>query len=217
MISSSPLFYSDKWVNGTPGWIHTAYDNSSTVNWVNVSKLETHVQIAGLSVIRTLSAIFNPFLSQVYVATAIGGFALVAVIYIERSRVNVFARKAYYDIVSNFGIRELVYIIILTVVFLFLSFAFFMRIGKIELPIRGYPTPVTVRYFGKPFEMFGFTEAGVTSGGDSGEASLQWSQNYAGGMLMLWDGMILNIVLYSVLAFAVVYGAMKVRHHFKSY
>ena len=55
MIISYPLFYSDAWRRGEPGWIHTLYDNSTstqTLNWLEVDDLEAHVKVAALSVVR---------------------------------------------------------------------------------------------------------------------------------------------------------------------
>jgi parallel beta-helix repeat protein len=55
MLESWPLFYSDKWDMGTPGWIHTSYDNSTstaTLNWVEVEDLENHIKIAALTAVR---------------------------------------------------------------------------------------------------------------------------------------------------------------------
>jgi len=55
MIISYPLLYSDKWTIGKPGWIHTSYDNSTstqTLNWVEPSKLQNHIKVAALSVMR---------------------------------------------------------------------------------------------------------------------------------------------------------------------
>jgi hypothetical protein len=54
-LASYPLVYIDEWITGTPGWIHTAWDNStstSTLNWVEVSDLENHIKIAALTTIR---------------------------------------------------------------------------------------------------------------------------------------------------------------------
>jgi len=55
MIISYPLLYSDNWRRGTPGWIHTSYDNSSsteTLNWLEAASLEDHIKVAALSVVR---------------------------------------------------------------------------------------------------------------------------------------------------------------------
>jgi hypothetical protein len=35
MLSSSPLFYRDMWSLGTPGWIHTSNDKSTTTDWLS--------------------------------------------------------------------------------------------------------------------------------------------------------------------------------------
>jgi hypothetical protein len=55
MLDSYPLYYSDLWNMGTPGWIHTSYDNStstSTLNWVEEDDLGNHIKVAALSVMR---------------------------------------------------------------------------------------------------------------------------------------------------------------------
>lgn len=55
MLGSSPLLYSDQWNKGTPGWIHTAYDNSTsteTLNWIETEDLGNHIKVAALAVIR---------------------------------------------------------------------------------------------------------------------------------------------------------------------
>ena len=55
MIISYPLFYSDTWRRGEPGWIHTSYDNSTstqTLSWLEADDLEEHVKVAALSVVR---------------------------------------------------------------------------------------------------------------------------------------------------------------------
>ncbi|MEM3874221.1 MAG: M28 family peptidase [Candidatus Bathyarchaeia archaeon] len=55
MLCSYPLFYSDLWYRGTPGWIHTSYDNSTsteTLNWVESDELENHIKVTLLTLIR---------------------------------------------------------------------------------------------------------------------------------------------------------------------
>jgi len=45
---------------GTPGWIHTPYDNSTstvTFNWVEVGNLDNHLKVAALSLVRIVSPI----------------------------------------------------------------------------------------------------------------------------------------------------------------
>jgi len=55
MLFSYPLYYGDKFSRGTPGWIHTDYDNSTstqTLSWVEPKNLEDHIKVAALSVMR---------------------------------------------------------------------------------------------------------------------------------------------------------------------
>lgn len=55
MFISFPLVYTDKWDMGTPGWIHTSYDNSTsteTLDWVEADDLEDHIKVAALTVMR---------------------------------------------------------------------------------------------------------------------------------------------------------------------
>lgn len=63
MISSFPLLYQDQWNTGTPGWIHTSYDNSTstrTLSWVETQDFEAHIKVTALTVIRVSpSAVFN--------------------------------------------------------------------------------------------------------------------------------------------------------------
>jgi hypothetical protein len=54
-LLSAPLLYRDLWTRGQPGWIHTAYDNSSstqTLGWLLVNDLEAHLKVAALSIVR---------------------------------------------------------------------------------------------------------------------------------------------------------------------
>ena len=55
MLSSYPLFYSDMWYRGEAGWIHTAYDNSTStviLKWVETADLEDHIKVAALTIMR---------------------------------------------------------------------------------------------------------------------------------------------------------------------
>jgi len=61
-LISYPLTYRDKWNMGTPGWIHTSYDNSTsteTLNWVEVDDLEDHIKVAALTVMRVPSSLLT--------------------------------------------------------------------------------------------------------------------------------------------------------------
>ena len=56
MICSAPLFPWEKEENHT-GWIHTPYDNTTSTeiyDWVNPSRLETHIKVAGLTILKLL-------------------------------------------------------------------------------------------------------------------------------------------------------------------
>jgi len=57
LFESFPLLYSDKWDIGTPGWIHTSYDNSTsttTLKWVEADDLGNQIKIAALSTMRII-------------------------------------------------------------------------------------------------------------------------------------------------------------------
>jgi parallel beta-helix repeat protein len=55
ILVSFPLLYSDLWNMGTPGWIHTTYDNSTsteTLSWVEPEDLGNHIKVAALTIMR---------------------------------------------------------------------------------------------------------------------------------------------------------------------
>lgn len=55
VLISRPLFYSEKWDSGNPGWIHTFYDNSTstqTLSWVETGDLENQIKVAALTILR---------------------------------------------------------------------------------------------------------------------------------------------------------------------
>lgn len=61
-ISSHPTFYADKWSTGTPGWMHTSYDNSTSttsLNWVETSELENQLKVAALSIARAVAPLVS--------------------------------------------------------------------------------------------------------------------------------------------------------------
>jgi hypothetical protein len=219
MISSIPIFYSDTWTDiGAPGWIHTPYDNStstSTLDWVGIDRLQTHIQVTGLSVIRVLSAATSPFLMEVYVGAAVAGVVATILIYVERTKVYIFMKRLRHEILVDFGIKELVVVVFLTGVFMFLSFAFFMRLGRDEAIVSGFPAIVTYRYYGKPFEMISVMDSsiGVGGGGDSGEG-LQVIANpgYSGSTNVLLSGLMLNAIIFGLLSFLTVFAVVKLRY-----
>ncbi|MDH5746417.1 MAG: M28 family peptidase [Candidatus Bathyarchaeota archaeon] len=63
MLISYPIVYGDKWAMGTPGWIHTSYDSSTsteTLNWVEIEDLENHIKVAALTVMRVDPPVEHP-------------------------------------------------------------------------------------------------------------------------------------------------------------
>ncbi len=217
MIDSIPIFYSDVWTDiGAPGWIHTPYDNSTstrTLDWVGVDRLQTHIQIVGLSVMRVLSAATNPFLMEVYIGVAVAATVAAVLIYVERTRVYFSLKKLRHELLISFGTKELVIVIFLTGVYMLLSFSFFMRIGRDEVVMSGFPTIATFRYYGKPFEMIAVMGSSMGAGGDFGEGfQLVASAEYAGTTNVLLTGLLLNIVVFGLLAFLTVYVGLKLKY-----
>lgn len=219
LLSTFPLFYAQGWSNGTPGWIHTSYDNSTsteTLGWVEVEQLQSHIQVAALSVIRVLRQASSPGLLYIYVGITAAGAAVAAVIYVKRSQARRIKAKVVEDILRYIGTRELVYITILTAIFLFGSFALHSRSGRIELAdSTGYPVPVTVQYFGTPFEMFGIAASTVASVQETAESLPQWTQTIEGGNFMIWKGFVLNLVLCVLLAFITIYVIEKAKYRYE--
>jgi hypothetical protein len=218
MFDSIPIFYSDVWTDiGASGWIHTPYDNSTstlTLDWVGVDRLQTHIQVVGLSVMRVLSAATNPFLTQVYIGIAVAAAVTSALIYVERTRLYIILKKLRHELLISFGTKELVVVIFLTAVYMFLSFSFFMRIGRDEVVLFGLPVIATFRYYGKPFEMIAIMASSTGGGGSaSGEGFESVSSpDYAGTTNVLLPGLLLNIVVFGLLALLTVYVALKLKY-----
>jgi hypothetical protein len=218
MIDSIPIFYSDVWTDiGASGWIHTSYDNStstSTLDWVGVDRLQTHIQVVGLSVMRVLSAATSPFLTQVYVGVAVAMVVAAGIIYVERTRVLLLLKKLRHGILINFGTKELVVVVFLTGVYMFLSFTFFMRMGRDEVFLFGYPAIADFRYYGKPFEMIAIMASGMGGAGSDSleEFQLVSSPEYGGTTNVLLPGLLLNILVYGVLALLTVYAVLKLKY-----
>lgn len=214
MLDSVPLFYSDKWEMGKPGWIHTENDNSTSTEsfgWVEAGKLEEHVKVAGLTVMRAISQIYSPFYLQIMGVTAAVGAGLIVAMYFERSTVRSAVRKVRSEIRRYIGLRETIYIIILASVFFFICFALNSKVVRTELNVEGFPTVVTATNFGAPFEMFQIlynVEGGTV---DLSEGIPSLAADYRGGVLVMWQGFILNLIFCLILAFTITYLAMKLR------
>jgi hypothetical protein len=210
MIDSIPIFSSDIWTDiGASGWIHTAYDNSTstrTLDWVGVDNLQTHIQVVGLSVMRVLSAATNPFLMEVYIGVAVAGAVAAVLIYLERTKLYISLKKLRHELLINFGTKELVIVIFLTGIYMFLSFTFFMRTGRDEVEIFGLRTIATFRYYGKPFDMIAIMTSSMGAGIDTGEGfNLTTSPAYGGTTSILLPGLLLNIAVFGLLALLTVY------------
>jgi hypothetical protein len=72
---------------GTPGWIHTAYDNSTTSGWIEVSDLENHIKVAALSIMRVSSNVIPEFPSITVIAFLIVIVLLICAL-VTRSRLR---------------------------------------------------------------------------------------------------------------------------------
>ena len=115
---------------------------------------------------------------------------------------RVFTREVH----SYIGLREGVYIIILTVIFLFLSFALNSRVGETEVINQGIPTIVTIQYFGTPFEMFG------VASGQLGTTERGQLAGQPGGITILWGDLLANVVIFLLSAFVITYAVTKVKY-----
>lgn len=88
MLCSYPLFYSDLWSMGEAGWIHTAYDNSTstaTLNWVEVNDLENHIKVGALGIMRVSPNVVPEFPSSIILVTFMTVTILVCVILRKKS------------------------------------------------------------------------------------------------------------------------------------
>lgn len=195
MITSSPLT-----------WINTENDTSATLGWVTVDGLEIETRVAGLSVMRVLSTIFSPFLSELYGSVAAIGVVVVVAAYFERSRLRAILKGFAHAVLSFIGAKEALYIIVLTAIFLFSSFALHSRAGETEAIVQGYPTIIVIRYFGTPIEMFGFPSAEFAEGGPLLVTST------GGGVIILWGDLLASVAIFMSLAFAITYAVGKVRY-----
>jgi hypothetical protein len=209
MLCSYPLFYSDEWTEGFPGWAHTAYDNSTstkTLDWVTVDKLQAHTRVAAVSIMRFLAEFYDPFMSEVITGSAIAAVIILIAAILERSKVKAALTKLYSDIVSTVDSKEIVYIVILTALLLFSSYALNLRLVKMETNIDGVPQIVSARDFGYPFEMVRLPlQTSVTSTDLETALSQLKTVGQSNTLIILWEGLLLDITLYFVVAFIVVY------------
>jgi hypothetical protein len=199
LIYSSPLTY-----------IHTANDNSASANWISADKLENQTRVAGLSVIRVLSTLLNPFLLQLYVSITAAGVVAAVVAYFKRSRIRTLYRALVSEVRSFIGMREVLYIVILTVILLFMSFALYASQGETEVLNQGYPRITTVEYYGTPFKMIAVISTMFAR--SEGSPQLVDLPGSLGGFNLLWEGLLANIILFSLSAFVIAYVVAKLKY-----
>jgi len=202
-FESYPLFITDVSEGGIPGWIHTSYDNSTTVSWVDVANLQRHVQVAALTVLRVLSTSVNPISMEVYGVIVISVVLISVFLLIKRTRVIMLLRRSGHHVLSYLGFKHVFYILLLTIFSLFMSYFLFMRLGRVEIVVNGYPTPVDILIYGAPLDMFGIV---------SSMSSLPQS---LGNIIPFWQGMLLDILIYAVIAFALIYTVERIRTAFE--
>ncbi len=102
------------------------------------------------------------------------------------------------EIESYIQTRELIMILLLTAVFLVFSFVAFTKFTVIEIAVGGGKYPIHISYYGFPFTMIGILNP--ITGMDQ-----YWIYRSGEGLLqILWEGLLLNFVLYFLLAFTIV-------------
>jgi hypothetical protein len=149
---------------------------------------------------------------EIYVGFAVAVTVAAVLIYVKRIWFYEFLKNMRHEILISFGIRELASVIFLTGLYMFLSFTFFMRIGRDEVMIFGFPRIVTFRYYGKPFEMISVLASSVGGGGESEEGWGFTTTGYSGTTNVLLPGLLLNTAVFSLLAFLTVYVGLKLKY-----
>nr|MDO8134897.1 M28 family peptidase [Candidatus Njordarchaeum guaymaensis] len=89
MIISYPLLYSNLWDMGVAGWIHTAYDNSTstkTLYWVEPDNLENHVKLAALSIMRVQAVTVAELAVYIVLAVVIVVATILAFLLVRKLR-----------------------------------------------------------------------------------------------------------------------------------
>jgi len=214
-LESYPLFFTDQWNGGPPGWIHTQYDNSTsshTLQWVEVDDLEAQVQVAALSVMRVLSDNYGFSLWQNMTFIVVLGAVLALVVCFGHSKVRPVLKKPYDEALNYIGMKESIYIIILTGLLLFISFVGHTRTRRVEVMVDGFPTGVNAEYFGYPFEMVGLLRLTPPSIEQMEMSAVQIAEGfYKVSIEITWTGLILNIVSFSLMSLVLVYTLSKVR------
>jgi hypothetical protein len=108
------------------------------------------------------------------------------------------------EVRSNIGGKEVVYIVILTVIFLFASLTLHARIAVSQITnFNGYKETIVVKYYGAPFEML----------------SVWWlvAQYFSGSLAagtatVIWGGLLADVAIFSLSAFFIILAVTKVRN-----
>lgn len=207
MLSGYPLFYNEFSQSGSPGWIHTEYDNSTstvTLGWVKPDKLGEHLRVAALSAMRVISSAYSSFGLELTVISIMAGIAIAVAIYFWHSQLKKALIKAYDSIISYMEMKEVVCTVGLTALLLFSSFAGYTSVRKVEITTRDFPTAVNMQYFGYPFEMVNvpFTTQPPREGEFDVTELTQVPEIH---MSISWVGIVLNTALFFLLAFGLTY------------
>jgi hypothetical protein len=215
MLSSYPLFYFDG------GWVYTAYDNSTStaaLNWVKADVLEADIKVGALSVMQFLAALQSRAFTMLLVlvgATTVF-IVLAVVVVLKRSKVRAALMKLYNEVTYGMGLAEWVWVVILTALLLFSSYASYAKIANTEVVESGVPTLASMRYVGYPFEMIAFPIPSTLTT-QNFELTVQvLSTPESSAPVVLWSGVLLNAVLFFLLSFGVVYAASMLRYEYQS-
>lgn len=208
-LYSFPLFYSDLGATGNHGWIHTPYDESTTLGWVTTGKLEDHTRVAALSIMRVLSYVYSPFIREVAIVAVISLVLASVLMYIERSQVGSFLKhlKARgLGVVYFVDYKGFLYVVVLTVLLISLFSIVSMRLGKMEITVGGFPRTISSFDYGFPFKMF-------STFNPSSAQETAWLQEYeAYPIQVYWDALITNLLFSLLLGFTITYAILKIRY-----
>jgi len=215
LLSSYPLSFFDG------GLIYTEYDNSTstaTLNWVKADDLEADIQVGALSVMRFLAALQSRALIMLLVlaGTTTVGILLAVVVVLKRSRVRAALVKLYKAIVYGMGSQEWVWVVLLTALLLFSSYAAYSQIANAEVIESGVSTVVSMRYVGYPFGMLAFPLPSTVLT-QNFELTVQvLSVPETTTPTILWAGVLSSLTLFFLLSFGLVYALSMLRYEYES-
>lgn len=101
--------------------------------------------------------------------------------------------------------QELVIVILLTVLFTFLSFVGYTKMSTTEITVSGRSYSIHISYYGFPFQMIGILNP-------LSDMENFWIYHSGQGLVRIfWSGLILNVIIYFFLAFFLVYLIKRLR------